>query len=720
MRNSRFKQFLLHAGTLGIVLVCAGVNAQPEVSPDSTSPREIVVTATKTGAVPLQDVPASISVVDAEQIHAEGIQNLEDIERQTPGLNLTRNGLWTRLYLRGIGTNLDFTGSDPSVTVHVDGVYEGRTSTVLDDFLDVKRVEILRGPQGTLYGRNSTGGTINIITRLPDAQPKSKVSVGVGNYSQYRVQASASGGLGSDRVIGGINLMQTEHDPYIRNINGNGNKGLDDDNTSAASSNLQWLPNNDVKLILRADYSDSHHAPMAYKTTGLTVDGKAAPLAAASSTPSDPFTINNDLVNPFVAKRVQGISAELAWTLSPQWDLTSLSAYRKLDIGAREDTDGSNLNVLVTELYEQQHQASEELRVSYRGPQLDWVSGVFLLQEHHDSDTTININLTGSKNHYLASNITTASALFSQGTYHLTPRLSAVLGLRYSREQKDFDNINTVRNAANIQVGGFTVNDDGNWNDWSPKLALDYTIDANTMIYASASRGFKSGGFNLTSSDAEFGPEKVWTYETGAKLHWLARAVRSHVALFHSDYRDLQVSDFTQPGVLSISNAATATIDGLELENQWVISSAWMLALDYAWLDATYTRYLAPRGNSLVDVSGNRLNASPRHKVSTWVQYYLPARIGDWSFRLEYNWRSRQYFTAFNEPVSSQGAYGLVNGQIALTAPDGRWDLQFFGNNLTNIDYSTSSREFPAALTGVTRDINPPRTLGTRVTYRFQ
>lgn len=702
---------------LGIPVCALSISAPHLWAADphtSQALEEVVVTATKAGEVSLQDVPAAISVFGEEELQAAHINTIEDLKRQTPGLNITRNGQAARIYLRGIGTNLDFIGSDPSVTVYQDGVYQSRGYTALDDFLNVERVEVLRGPQGTLYGRNSTGGAINVITKLPDATPRVTTSAEVGNFSAHRVSAVASGGLGSDQVIGSLAVMQSAHDPYVDNVNASGTEGLLDDNSKRANGSVRTLLGDKGALILRADYSDKNTATGAYKTTGLGVKG--TPSALTSTIPADPFDINIDYPNPMLEQTSWGNAAEVNWQLTPQWMITSLSAYRDLDFVTSEDTDGSNLNAMVTDIAEQQNQASQELRLKYQAGKLSWVSGVFILREDHDSNATVNINLNGSKRNYVANNKTDANAIFSQGTYQVTPQLNATLGLRYSEEQKHFENVYTPTTGQ-----GFTLDETADWKDWSPKVTLDYTLAEGVMVYADASKGFKSGGFNMTASDAQFDPEKVWAYELGAKLDWLNQTVRTNLAVFYYNYTDLQVSDFTQPGVLSISNAAAATNQGLEIENEWLPNDAWALELNYAYLDATYDDYIAPlvisNVTTYIDVSGHPLNASPRHKLSPAARYTLDSNLGIWSFRAEYAWQDKQYFTAFQQDVSSQGAYGLINAQVQLTAPDTSWEVQAFGNNLADKDYSTSSREFPP--TGVTRDINPPRTFGTRLTYHF-
>ena len=692
---------------------------------DTFQLEEIIVTATKVGEVSAQSLPLSITVMDALEIHDANLHTIEDVQRLTPGLNLTRNGQWTRLYMRGIGTNLDFIGSDPSVTVHVDGVYQARTANVLDEFLDVERIEVLRGPQGTLYGRNSTGGTINIITRLPDADPQANVSAELGSDSLHRVSASASGGLGSDNLIGRIAVLQTEHDPYIHNVHPTGVDGLLDDNTVKANGSLQTFFGDSGTLILRGDYYDSDRVPGAFKTTGLNALGEPVAATPQLDIPADEFEVNTDLANPQLDIDSWGGSVELQMDLTPGWRLTSLTGYRELVNAGQEDTDGSNLTALVTAVDEQQDQVSEELRINYETDRLKWVTGVYYLEEQHDSDIQVNIGTVPLQRHYVTSNETTVYALFTEATYGLTSALNLTAGVRYSDEEKHFENQYLPSVPGHPALGAaYVVDETHDWQDWSPRLAVDYSVTDDAMLYASASKGFKSGGFNVTANDVGFDPEEVLAYEIGTKLNWADGTVRSNIAVFYYDYTDLQVSAFSLPGVLSISNAADATAQGVELENQWLVTDAWMLMFNYAVLDATYDEYMAPLQVSpisivLVDVSGNKLNASPGNKFNLASQHMWSSELGEWRFRVDYTWQDEQYFTAFNQKVSSQGAYGLFNAQLALAAPDETWEIQVYGENLGDVGYSTASREFAALTTGVTRDINPPRTFGTRLSYRF-
>ncbi len=681
--------------------------------------KDVVVTATKEGEVSLQKLPVAVTAFTDQQLEESGAKNIEDLKLQTPGLNITRNGQSARLYMRGIGTNLDFIGADPSVTVHTDGVYQSRPTAALEEFLDVERVEVLRGPQGTLYGRNSTGGTINIVSKLPEAEPRAKVSAELGNYAYSNLTAVASGPLAGDSLLGGIAIMKVDHDPYVSNLNPNGIDGLVDDDTLSSRGTLRYLLGGQGEIILRADYTDIDRATGAYKPTGLGVTGSPAPLAGQTNVPDDPFKMNISYPEPFVQHTNWGTSAEVDYKISPNLSVVSLTAYRDTEFKTVEDTDGSDLDVMVTELNDDQDQVSEELRFQYQRDRFSMVTGLYYLSDDHSSDTTVNVNIAGIANNFIVNNQTTAYAVFGQGTYAFTEKLNATLGLRYSKEEKEFKNRNRLSNTAGDTVSSFEIDETQDWDDWSPKAGVDYTFNDGMMVYGSVSQGFKSGGFNFTSTDPGYYPETVWSYEVGAKMDWLQKQVRTNVVVFYYDYTDLQVSDFTRTGVLSITNAAAATVQGIEIENQWMPSYNWLFEFNYAYLDATYDEYLAPAGPVTIDVSGNQLNAAPEHKLNVAAQYFQEISPGTLSYRVEYAWQDKQFFTAFNRDVSSQGAYGLWNARIAFHSADEHWEVQAFGENLADEAYSTSSREFPAATVGVTKDINAPRTFGVKLVYNF-
>ena len=587
---------------LGGALMCAGQAFASSETEDNNKNKktgrkvapvqEIVVTATKEGEVNVQSIPYAVTVFDENSLNNTGADNIEDLEAQTPGLNISRNGQAARVYIRGIGTNLDFIGADPSVTLHVDGVYQARPTTALEDFLDVERVEILRGPQGTLYGRNSTGGTINIITRLPDDETRARASVEYGSYDYTSVAASASGALVSDSLYGGLAVMKTDHDPYVDNKSDNGVDGLLDDDSLSARGTLRFK-GDAAEAIFRVDYSDVDRATGAYKATGKNRDGTPSGLAGFLNQPSDPFEISISYEDPTVEHTNQGASLELIVPLVEDLTLTSLTAYRQTDYVTSEDTDGSALNVLVTEIDDQQDQISEELRLNYRGEDFKLVGGLYLLLEDHESDARLNQNALNQALVFDVDNQTAAYAVFSNASFTLTDRLNLSLGLRYSNEEKEFDDLAVEETAMGTEVV-FDYSDKESWDSWSPKLSIDYTTDEGSLLYGSVSHGFKSGGYNFSQNQSQFDPEYLTAYEAGIKKSWADMGLRSNLVFFYYDYEDLQVSDFSRAGAPTVTNAAEANIRGFEMENRWMPTLDWLFEFNFAFLSAKYDKYMAP------------------------------------------------------------------------------------------------------------------------------
>ncbi|MCG8313555.1 MAG: TonB-dependent receptor, partial [Pseudomonadales bacterium] len=665
---------------------------------------------------------SAITTKTAEELESSGARNLEDVVYQTPSLSLTRNNASTRLYIRGIGSNLDFAGADPSVTVHIDGVYVARPSAFLNEFLDVERVEVLRGPQGTLYGRNSIGGTINIITKLPENEARGKVSLALGDYNYTNVMATLSGPLVEDRLLGGFALLKADHDHYFDNVNDVDEAGLHSDDSVLARGSLRWLISNSSELIVRQDYSYTDRLPNAYKATGQLEDGSPSLSASSLDQPGDPFKVNFSNVDSYVEQTNLGTNVEFSTSISPSTELVSLTGYRIHEFDTAEDTDGSALDVLWTQLVDDQSQLSEELRLVFDGDRISVVSGVYFLAEEHESVLTINIPLFGptARNQFTVDSQSDAFALFGQANLAINDRLNLGVGLRYSYEEKDYRNVNV--NPFLVET---VVDESGDWDAWSPKLSVDYTTNEGALLYSSVSRGFKSGGFNITDvENPKYEPEYVVSYEAGVKQKWAEMGLRTNFSAFYYDYQDLQVSSFVDVGVLYINNAAEASVEGFEIENRWVPNSSWLFDLNFAFLDARYEKYLTvnPVTSEPIDVRGNFLNASPRRKLNLAGQYFYDMSEGTISCRLEYAWQTRQYFTAFNSNVSSQATYGLVNLRLSYQSSQEEWEAQLYVENLGDISYSTASREFAAGApfgVGVTKDIGPPRTFGAKLVHHF-
>lgn len=698
---------------------------------------EVVVTATKTGAVNLQDVPVAITALTAATVRDANVENLTDLTVLSPGLQVTTTGP----YIRGVGTNLVYPGSESSVTVHVDGVYLGRPGAVFSDFFPVERVEVLRGPQGTLYGRNSAGGTINIVPRAPSERLEAEVAVEGGNFGRTRGTAYVAGPLVSDRLLGGLSGFVVDSDSFVDNANPAGPADLSSDDRWGIRGVLVAMATDQFKATLSADYiSDS--STEQFKQTGLLVDGSPALAAGAPGFPPaviDPdfYTLNIPGEQPLSTSPGQerinyGFAAKLEWSPSDRLAITSLSSYRHYDYDYLVDSDYSEVPEMISRIVEDQWQASQELQLNYRTDRTDVVAGMFYFRENSSLDASIflpalGLALFGSP--ILSSDVvttvdTTAWAAFGQVTYALRENVNITGGIRYSHEEKEIDQMTGLR------IGGPFLNpspfgDRDSWGAWTPKLSVDLSIRDGLMIYGSASRGFKSGGYNFSVSQTSFDPEYLRAYEVGFKAELPGGRARLNGAAFYYDYSDLQVQQFVtaEDGVarVEITNAASARVKGLELELVAAPVPQLQVGLGLTWLEPEYSDFVTERTSAPdvpVRLDGNRLTAAPEWSVNVFMDFNTPlANSFVLKLRTDYGWRDRQFFTPFNDRSAGQSAYGLLNVRAAVVSPGDRWEFSVYARNLLDEEYTTGIQDFTT--TGMTRFITRPRTFGAELAFRL-
>jgi len=662
------------SGLLMSTALCVLLNA-PLFAADGAMLEEIIVTATKMGGTKLQETPLAITAFSSDQMTKTGIKEVRDLMAMTPNLNVAQNASFAQIYIRGIGSNNVFAGSDPSSTIHLDGVYLARPTAYFFNFLDVERVEVLRGPQGTLYGRNSVGGTINVISRKPDNDLRLKLQGTVGNYDFYRGEALVSGPLIKDKLAASVAFMRSKRDGYLENIVP-GVGDIDSEDVWSVRGQLRATPSAELELLLRADY--------------MVDDGQIAgnvkllePYGPLEDTVLRDFRKVALGTEGFMERKNRGVSLEINYDLSDAAKITSLTAYRKGTLEAAGDTDATSDLRLITTWLEKQDQLSQELNLSGRWDRLGYVLGLYYFEEE------VNPNPTGEGvNNFLAGIIvnpsplvnTDAWSVYGQARYDLTEKLAITTGLRYTEEDKKFDQDFTISlmAAGNPVIGQVTYETDDTYKAWTPKFGIEFRPIDDVMLYVSATRGFKSGGFNFTSQNADqgFDPEFLWSYEAGMKSDLLDRRLRLNATGFYYDYTNLQVQSFLTPGVIDITNAADAEVTGLEIEMLAHPSDGLAFGANLAHLDATYKNYTeAPITGGTIDASGNRLNSAPKWNYSLFGQYDLSVGdIGNAFVRGEYSWRSRQYFTVVNDDIQTQGSYELVNANVyrIWTQPDER------------------------------------------------
>jgi iron complex outermembrane recepter protein len=675
---------------------------------------KIVVTATKTGEHELQSTPLAVSVLSAEELRRSESQTIADLAGQSPSLTFSQAVGYGQLTIRGIGTNAVLTGADPSSAVYVDGVYLARPAMVLADFVDLDRVEVLRGPQGTLYGRNAVGGALNILTKLPSDTFEATARIAAGNLGARRAEASVSGPIVAGRLRGSAALLRGVEDGFVRDLEHPGHPlgGVD---VLAARGKLQYVWSPRVDLLLSGDVTHQDPMPLTYAKVLAVKPGFVV------ENPQDLHEVRTSVLQE--SRNLQyGTAARLAVQLSPQVLLTSLTAFRKIDYDLLVEGDITELELLAAHTHEAQHQWSEELMLAGSHPGRAWVGGVFLFgdQDRQPSTTWLGgPRLVNSLDPKVRSR---SHAVFAQATFGLMHGVSATAGFRYTREEKMIDNAGRLdtQDVPPLLVPGssYTYFDAIAHDAWTPKLGLEWRVRERMFAYVSATRGFKSGGFNITSREAGRGyaPEWAWSCEAGLKTSLLGRGTLD-LAAFHTDYTDLQVQTVIRPGVLDISNAAEATISGVELEASGAIVPGLRLGGHLAWLDATYDRYVAVGvGGVTGDVAGHRLSNAPEWSGRLWLEWSRSAgRLGTLSLRAASRWQSTVFFTPFNDAVQRQSPYGLL--ELSAELGPRYVTVSAYARNLTDEGYITGSSDSPPPAIGGRPAA--PREWGVRLAVRL-
>ena len=657
----------LLSATCAFALATSGASAQDSDSDsDLGLLEEIIVTAQKREAS-MQDTPIAMTALSGDMMDKIGIRTIEDFQFFVPGITVTNDSM-AIVNIRGIGTSAFGVATDPSSTVHIDGIYQPRPTTGYQDMFDVERVELLRGPQGVLFGRNSTGGTLNIISKAPSEEFEGTVGVTFGSFDKRTFSGTISGPI-SENVRARVTMLKNDRDGIYTDIV-SGDKYQDQDNFAGRATIEMDLSDN-FELVLRGDFSRERETGFPAVQTSYTQDF----IDAGATIPTGEREVAFD-TTPVSNLDVWGISSTATWS-GEDYSFKSITAYRESEIDQMIDVDGTDLFLFNIGFWENSRSFTQEIQLSNNDPEkLEWIVGAFFLNE--DGDGGIDLIFQDPQILIPESNITNAYALFGQGTFHVSERLRATFGLRYSYEKKSYN--------YNIDVNGDTV-DSGSpsdsWRAWTPRFAVDFDINDDVMAYASATRGFKSGGFQLGDAGS-FDPEYLWSYEAGVKSTLLDNRLRANVGVFRYDYTNLQVVEFVG-GVATTTNAGKAKIDGIEGEFVARVADGFDLNATIAYLDAKYTNFF----EGGVDFSGNRLANSPEWAYSFGAQYAYQLDTGTITVRGDYAWRDNVDFKRNNLPQFRSDSYSLLNARITYASEDNGWEVSLYGQNLTDNRYAT-------------------------------
>ena len=681
---------------------------------------EIVVTARKREES-LQETPISITAFSAASLEAANMVDLRDIGKYTPGMSFTSYGMGSSeagaIFLRGIGQSDHMVTTDPGVGLYIDGVYVGRNQGAALDLLDLERVEVLRGPQGTLYGKNTIGGAVNVISRKPTGTPGGHVSLTVGQDGRFNGAITGETPLGDQSALS-FGFLSKNRDGVGEQVFTGAEAGDEDSLSGRAQFSWQGQA---IEFSLAADATRARQAAMPHSFYAhadwlgvgtcyqRAADGFALCGAGTGADPFDSYSLDN----LDTEQDLFGLSATLEWDVSENLVLKSISAYRDMEYLGSLEFDGAPQRVVYYRETGASDQFSQELQLTgTTDASLTWIAGLYYFTEEGHNDQQ-DYEFGGRTNR--VSQVETSSyAAFGQATMDIGPRLSVTGGLRYTEESKDYHVLRSNLDAS----GAMTLDDAGQpsyaipptaidetWNAVSGTLNVNYALAEGVMVYGTYSRGFRSGGFAARpaapASVGAYDPEYVDMFEIGLKALVLEDRLRFNAAVYRNDYEDYQaqVNRVGNSFDTRVLNAAAAEIHGVELELTALISPIFRIDATYAYTDAEITKVdLDPSleanfsaGHKLPYVSENTFSISPQLDVPL-------ASGGSVLARLDYAYRDDFYGQIANSPFEREKGYGLINGRIEYRSAADNWSVALYGINLADETYTRVRNYYPGFL----------------------
>lgn len=738
------------------VLLPPPAAAQTEQS-QAAAIEEIVVTARKREER-LLDTPLSVTALTASELDRMQADDLGDLTSIVPNLAFNMGDASNAVvYVRGVGQRDSLSFADPGVGVYLDDVYLGRAQGAFLDVIDVDRIEVLRGPQGTLYGRNTIGGAIKYVSAAPSDTPLFSISAGLGNYGERRVRAVLSGPLGEGDLLGRLSVAWGSHDGYTENAHpGAGN--IDGDRDSLAwRAQLSYSPSDTWTVNLTVDRSENDPARSmtpARVTAGPTL---AAPTAAHPAA-ADPFVIEADF-NDVERLVVQGASLIMRRSVTPRLELKSITAYREVEHETHIDLDGTGYPIFGVLVDQDQDQFSQELQLAFAtGNALTGLIGAYWFSENDITPDGISnsepIDFAGGAGFFLPYNTVSennqrieAIAVFGEFSWLAGERVELTAGLRYTDETRrlkrkacqafspqPLDIDACLPELGSLNPFALRLNLEDSFDALTPKLGIAYLSESAGMVYLNWARGFKSGGFDgrigyngASSADAvgtqsaPYDPEFADTYEAGWKVGADDGSWRFSAAAFFNDYTDLQLSSFSAtPGggfATVFTNAGKAEMLGLELEAMARPTHNLLVSASLGFLDASYREFIDA---SQRDVADERMPIhAPDMTGSLGVQYTAPVGFGRIRVAWSMTWRSDYFVEVNNHTSLEQSGYAMHNVAVSLEDDAERWTLSVGVKNLMDETYITHGFDL-TAFPGVGLAYHgAPRTYRVVANYRF-
>ncbi len=709
---------------LAVTCCLAYAETQPDAEPVSLG--EVVVTAQKR-AQSIEDVPISMTVVDRKALDNSRAATLNEMQQLAPNFSMSTAGFCNTITVRGVGGGGRNIGFDTRAGVYVDGVYMGQTQALDQSLSDIEQVEVLRGPQGHLFGRNTVAGAVNITTRAPSETFKSSFRAVAGSHGTREGYANVSGplsGMGADNLLGKLSIGYEARDGFSTNLFNN--QKLDDLKRVSTRGQLAIQATDRLEINLAADYADIKQN----RVLGETVTGMFDVPLPGGLYPDHTVNYNT---TPYANNRLSGTSLTINYDMAGDHTLTAITGYRSTYQNLENDTDWGPSDMFRVNYTENFGQLSQEIRIaSPVNVPVRYVAGVYLM---HESADTNRLAITGQDTatlvtHPLAGTLpfgalfglnpgdttpisstvkTDSYALFGSLDYDLTKRLTLNLGARYTAERKSLlYNINGAASGA-LGIGTATNYTDGRSDSMlTPTLGVTYAMNPSLNLYGKYSTGFKSGGWNvdyLTAAQIanrfDFNKETVNSYEIGLKGSAPDNRMSYDLSIFHSTFKDFQVFQFVNLGggatAIQLRNAARAESSGAEASLRVMVTDNFSIGGNIGVLKATFKSF--PGGlTGGGDASGKRLPDAPDMTAVAMSNYsmFSASLGGKLDFYGEISHRSKSYTGVDNsETLDAVSGRDVVNARVSFTTSRDRLRVSLWARNLLDNNYTTMrSRDF--------------------------
>lgn len=728
-----------------------------EASSESVGEEEITVTARRVEES--QDkVPGSVSAFSEKTLERIGATDPTGIQGAVPNLNLVQgrgSSDATNIYIRGVGQPDALQTFDPAVGVYVDDVYYSRIRGTQLDLFDISRLEVLRGPQGTLYGKNTIGGALKIVTRKPGQEKRGFLTLTAGTYGQLEAKGGISGPL-SDFAAVGLSLLHAQRDGYVEDPVLD--REYNDKNVTAGRFQLSLgREDQPIHFDFSADYSKEDAAMTVGQPlnslTYLVGGGIALPLPAVPpeynfETRTTPGLPNSTKLDHY------GFSGVMTWDVSDSFTLKSITAYRNLKTDDYIDIDATQLEMGDVFVGVDQDQVSQELQAIYTSENFSLVAGLYYMLENITSHQEAYADdlvgpLLGNPTFLrtIDDDLRTESyAMYINGSYNITEQLRLSAGIRYTDEEKVYSRTTSTFSSSPLLSANPAFAFSGlteNWNDASPMVSLDYQVTDDVMVYARYAKGFKSGGFNGRANNpgeqAPYDPETVDSYEAGVKAKFWDGKARTALTVFYTDYQDFQarvsgtvtdpITNLPSPE-LTVINAGSLVTKGVEFELYVTPMDGLQLDTQIGYLDADYEEFNDVRFTNFGgDRSFQTPPFSPKWTARFGAQYTwdLGGDAGSLSLGASARYRSRMALSVDNTFTNSsteieglfQDAYWLYDARLVWEDTEGRYSAGIYGKNLSDEVYKTDGQEFSSVGSIRTVYFGAPQTWSFTVTARY-